>query len=42
MKEIFYDWGGANVWLFHAINDVRYAWLDDVVLLGTSLGNQTR
>jgi membrane-associated phospholipid phosphatase len=39
MKEIFYDWGGANVWLFHAINDIRYAWLDDVMLLGTGLGD---
>ena len=28
MKEIFYDWGGANVWLFHAINDIRFAGLD--------------
>jgi membrane-associated phospholipid phosphatase len=39
MKEIFYDWGGANIWLFHAINDIRYAWLDDAMLLGTGLGD---
>jgi membrane-associated phospholipid phosphatase len=39
MKEIFYDWGGANVWLFHAINDLRFAWLDNVMLLGTGLGD---
>jgi membrane-associated phospholipid phosphatase len=39
MKEIFYDWGGANVWLFHAINDIRFAWLDKVMLLGTGLGD---
>jgi membrane-associated phospholipid phosphatase len=39
MKEIFYDWGGANVWLFHAINDVRFVWLDNVMLLGTGLGD---
>lgn len=39
MKEIFYDWGGANVWLFHAINDVRFEWLDKVMLLGTTLGD---
>jgi len=39
MKEIFYDWGGANVWLFHAINDIRFAWLDNVMLLGTGLGD---
>jgi membrane-associated phospholipid phosphatase len=41
MKEIFYDWGGANVWLFHAINDVRFVWLDNVMLLGTGLGDHT-
>jgi membrane-associated phospholipid phosphatase len=39
MKEIFYDWGGANVWLFHAINDIRFEWLDNVMLLGTGLGD---
>jgi membrane-associated phospholipid phosphatase len=39
VKAIFYDWGGANIWLFHAINDIRFAWLDRLVLLGTRLGN---
>jgi len=39
MKEIFYDWGGANAWLFHAINDIRFAWLDKAMLLGTGLGD---
>jgi membrane-associated phospholipid phosphatase len=39
MKEIFYDWGGANVWLFHAINDIRFGGLDQVMLLGTTLGD---
>jgi len=39
MKEVFYDWGGANVWLFHAINDIRFGWLDNVMLLGTALGD---
>ena len=39
MKAIFYDWGGANVWLFHAINDIRFAWLDQVMLLGTALAD---
>ncbi|MGA7595874.1 MAG: phosphatase PAP2 family protein [Gallionella sp.] len=39
MKSIFYDWGGANVWLFHVINDIRFAWLDRLLLLGTSLGD---
>jgi len=38
MKEIFYDWGGANVWLFHAINDIRADYLDKFMLLGTGLG----
>jgi len=41
MKEIFYDWGGANIWLFHAINDVRFGWFDNVMLLGTGLGDHT-
>ena len=39
MKEILYDWGGANVWLFHAINDIRFEWLDKFMLLGTALGD---
>ncbi|OIR16868.1 phosphatidylglycerophosphatase B [mine drainage metagenome] len=39
MKEILYDWGGANVWLFHAINDIRFEWLDQFMLLGTALGD---
>jgi membrane-associated phospholipid phosphatase len=38
MKEIFYDWGGANVWLFHAINNIRFEWFDSVMLFGTFLG----
>jgi membrane-associated phospholipid phosphatase len=39
MKEILYDWGGANVWLFHVINDIRFGWLDSVMLIGTALGD---
>ncbi len=39
MKELFYDWGGANAWLFHVINDIRFEWLDQVMLLGTALGD---
>lgn len=39
MKAIFYDWGGGNVWLFHAINDIRFFWLDKLMLLGTRLGD---
>jgi len=42
MKEIFYDWGGANVWLFHAINNIRFEWLDKVMQLGTLLGDHNR
>jgi membrane-associated phospholipid phosphatase len=38
MKAIFYDWGGANVWLFHAVNRVHYELLDYAMLLGTELG----
>jgi membrane-associated phospholipid phosphatase len=38
MKEILYDWGGANIWLFHAVNDVHSAYLDQFMLLGTQLG----
>ncbi|MEO6975305.1 MAG: phosphatase PAP2 family protein [Gallionella sp.] len=39
MKAIFYDWGGANIWLFHVINDIRFGWLDSLMLLGTRLGD---
>ncbi len=41
MKEIFYDWGGANVWLFHLVNDVRAGWIDQFMLLGTAAGEHT-
>lgn len=39
MKEILYDWGGANLWLFHAINDVKEEYLDQFMLLGTHIGS---
>jgi membrane-associated phospholipid phosphatase len=42
MKETLYDWGGANVWLFHRINDLRAGWLDHVMLTGTWLGDHDR
>lgn len=42
MKEIFYDWGGANVWLFHVINNIRFEWLDQFMLIGTTLGDHSR
>lgn len=41
MKEIVYDWGGANAWLFHLVNDVRAGWLDQFMLLGTAIGDHT-
>lgn len=41
MKEILYDWGGANLWLFHAINDVKEEYLDWFMLLGTHIGSHT-
>lgn len=41
MKEAIYDWGGANVWLFHLVNDVRAGWLDQFMLLGTAIGDHT-
>lgn len=41
MKEILYDWGGFNIWLFHAINDIHFEWLDKFMLLGTYLGEHT-
>lgn len=41
MKEILYDWGGANAWLFHLINDLRAGWLDQLMLLGTAAGDHT-
>lgn len=42
MKSVLYDWGGLNLWLFHAINDLRSAWLDAFMLLGSWLGDPDR
>ena len=39
LKELLYDWGGANVWLFHAINNVRGDYLDGFMLTGTRIGS---
>lgn len=41
MKAIFYDWGGVNVWLFHAVNNIRAGWLDGFMQLGSLLGKHT-
>ena len=38
MKRIFYDWGGANEWLFRLINDINGNLLDKFMSLVTSLG----
>lgn len=42
MKEVLYDWGGLNVWLFHAINNLRADWLDAAMRWGTWLGDHDR
>ncbi len=39
LKDVLYDWNGGNLWLFHAINDVRGEAVDRFMLLGTNLGN---
>lgn len=39
MKSIFYDWGGANEWLFHLINNINGKLLDKVMVLGSFLGS---
>jgi membrane-associated phospholipid phosphatase len=42
MKSMLYDWGGLNLWLFHAINDLRAPWLDAFMRLGSWLGDPDR
>lgn len=37
MKAILYDWGGANVWLFHLVNGIHSGLLDRFMMLGTLL-----
>ncbi|HQT25618.1 MAG TPA: hypothetical protein PLK99_03365, partial [Burkholderiales bacterium] len=37
MKHILYDWGGANVWLFHVINGFHSAFIDRFMMIGTLL-----
>lgn len=39
MKAIFYDWGGANEWLFHLINSINGKFLDKFMALGSLLGS---
>ena len=38
LKTFLYDWGGLNVWLFHAINAVHGSLLDAFMQLGTAVG----
>ncbi len=42
MKEWLYDWGGLNVALFHAINAIHAAWLDQLMLGLTWAGDHDR
>jgi membrane-associated phospholipid phosphatase len=42
MKEWIYDWGGANVALFHAINANHARWLDRFMLALTWAGDHNR
>ena len=39
LKQIFYDWGGANVWLFQFLNGLRAPWLDQAMLWLTDAGD---
>src|SRR3954467_551808 len=42
MKQWIYDWGGANIALFHAINANHAQWLDQVMLALTWAGDHNR
>lgn len=42
MKSMLYDWGGLNLWLFHAINDLRAPGIDSFMVLGSWLGDPDR
>ena len=37
MKTVLYDWGGANVWLFHLLNGLHNSFSDRFMMLGTLL-----
>lgn len=41
IKAFLYDWGGANVWLFHLINNIRGSLIDSFMLLGTQIGDHS-
>ncbi len=42
MKELLYDWGGVNAWLFYAINRWHGDVLDAAMQLGSTLGDHDR
>lgn len=39
LKDVLYDWGGFNVWLFHIINNLQGDWWGQLMLLGTRLAD---
>jgi len=39
LRQIFYDWGGLNAWLFHLVNDIRGDAWDATMRLGTLLAD---
>lgn len=41
MKEVLYDWGGANLWLFRKLNGLSAGWLDGPMELGSTLSRHT-
>lgn len=38
-KRLFYDWGGVDLWLFHAINTQSPSWLDTAMVVASQVGN---
>ncbi len=41
IKQIFYDWGGANTGLFYGINGLRGEFIDGVMVAGSALGDHS-
>jgi membrane-associated phospholipid phosphatase len=42
VKAVLYDWGGANIWLFQAVNGWHGDLLDTVMQWGSILGDHDR
>ena len=38
-KYLLYDWAGANLWLFHFVNQRGPSWLDPVMSFATLIGD---